>query len=213
MSLQKVIVNRIPLLPVFSILGMQPRADLRATPRADRDFIRDHLRALRAKDAELKQLRATAFESMASRTAPIATKYAHVQSRLFQTTRSIGGVPECENAQGTLNLHKNFGKVPAYLEQAKASLEEKKRTEVTKQMAPKVQVPDGHRMLSEEERVETIELLEKRKADVELQLRKMPLRIETDAQKKRHSDLNKRFADIEQAIRFLSRPNVIIKDD
>ena len=41
----------------------------------------------------------------------------------------------------------------------------------------------------------------------------LPLRIETDGQKRRQAELLKRLADIEQAIKFLSKPNVLIKMD
>ena len=49
--------------------------------------------------------------------------------------------------------------------------------------------------------------------EVEESLQKLPLRIDSDFHKRKQKELNKRMTDIEQAIKFLNKPNVLIKLD
>ena len=204
-----------------SSAGVAEALNPRPQVHSDRNFIRDHIRSIKTREKELKEARITAQENQVVR-GP-SKKWAHVQSRVFQeayprpgssplTSSVVRGSENIENKAPKQSLHSNFGKVPNYLTVTKQALDDKKRQEAESK-APKVSVPEGHRMLPEQERIETIALLEKRKADVEVQIQKLPLRIETDGQKRRQSDLHKRIADIEQAIKFLNKPNVLIKLD
>lgn len=144
-------------------------------------------------------------------------KYAHVESRVFKKTSGQSSATSVASSEkpwvGRLDRHKSFGKVPDYLVEKRTKEQEAKRKLDEQNRAPKIHCPPGHRLLPEDERLETIALLENRKKEVDHLIHKLPLRIETDGQRRRQADLNKRLADIEQALKFLSKHNVLVKED
>ena len=189
-----------------------------------RNFLKEYVRAIRMREKELKEAKQRQQE-LENAPAVVNKKYAHVESRVFKDLNAKAGSTASQAASvvssdakapqvvARPDRHKSFGKVPEYLVEkrtremeAKRKIEEEKRT-------PKIHCPPGHRILPEDERIETIALLENRKKEVDLQIQKLPLRIETDGQRRRQAELNKRLADIEQALKFLSKQNVLVKED
>ena len=190
-----------------------PGAGAGAAASSGRNFLKEHVRAIRLREKELKEAKLRQVELENAPPIPANKKYAHIESRLFKPTvasLSAASTPRVES-QGL--KHKHFGRVPEYLVEKKAKEEAAQRRKDEESRAPKLHCPPGHRILAEDERLETIALLETRKIEVEQQVARLPLRIETDGQRRRQADLNKRLVDIDQALRFLNKPHVLVKED
>jgi hypothetical protein len=68
------------------------------------------------------------------------------------------------------------------------------------------------RMMTEEERVSTLEELQKNKGEVWEILRSMPISMRTDALKKKKTELEQKLCDIDKAITMFSRKVVYIDE-
>lgn len=66
------------------------------------------------------------------------------------------------------------------------------------------------RLLPEEERLETLAILERNKHDVERALQGLPIIIETPSQIRRKDELEKRLKEIEDAFKVFSRSKVLV---
>lgn len=108
-------------------------------------------------------------------------------------------------------LHEDFGKVPTYLEERKARWAEEK--EEVRKRAPDPNCPKGMTLMPEAERVSTLEVLRVSKDEATKLLAKMPFVIETPSLKKRHSDLEAKLREIENAIALFSKSKVYIALD
>jgi hypothetical protein len=69
------------------------------------------------------------------------------------------------------------------------------------------------RLLSDEERIETLEILESNRQEVEHSLQRMPVVVETPSQVKHKTQLERKLQEIEEATRIFSRPKVLVKND
>lgn len=79
-----------------------------------------------------------------------------------------------------------------------------------KEEAEREQLPPGTRLLSEEERLETLKNLKESKADIEKMIGKMPISMRTLALQQRKADLEKKVEELDRAIATFSRPKVYI---
>lgn len=109
------------------------------------------------------------------------------------------------------DLHEEFGKVPEYLEERKAKWAKEK--EDMKKRMPDPSCPPGMTLMPEEERLSTLEVLKGSKEEASKQLAKMPFVIETPSLKKRHSELEAKLREIENAIALFSKTKVYIALD
>lgn len=107
--------------------------------------------------------------------------------------------------------HEDYGKVPNYLEERKAKWAVEK--EEMRKRAPDPNCPKGMMLMPESERVSTLEVLKVSKEDATKQLAKMPFIIETPSLKKRHSELEAKIREIENAIALFSKQKVYIALD
>ena len=69
----------------------------------------------------------------------------------------------------------------------------------------------GMRLLSEDERLETLAVLQKNRADVERALQGLPLKIETVGQIRRRDELERRMREIDEGLKVFARPKVLVK--
>jgi hypothetical protein len=72
-------------------------------------------------------------------------------------------------------------------------------------------IPEGMRIMSDEERKETLAILDQNRAEVEAAMQRMPFIIETPTQIRQKDQLERRLTEIEEAKRIFSRPKVLIK--
>eukprot|EP00472_Partenskyella_glossopodia_P007978 CAMPEP_0197525538 /NCGR_PEP_ID=MMETSP1318-20131121/12859_1 /TAXON_ID=552666 /ORGANISM="Partenskyella glossopodia, Strain RCC365" /LENGTH=262 /DNA_ID=CAMNT_0043079051 /DNA_START=59 /DNA_END=847 /DNA_ORIENTATION=- len=106
--------------------------------------------------------------------------------------------------------NKNFGKIPDYIIERKIELARKKEAE--RLAASENRVPPGMILLSEEQRLETLRKLQAGKEDVENELARFPLVVETISRKKAKKALENKMKEIEDAIKVFSQERVLIEE-
>ncbi len=75
------------------------------------------------------------------------------------------------------------------------------------------EVPEGTRLLSEEERVETLKNLKATRTELERALEKLPISLKTVALHKKKEELEKKMDELGRAIESFSKPKVFIALD
>ena len=114
--------------------------------------------------------------------------------------------------EGVPILHKDFGKMPEYLEKRKKELKEQKELEIKEQKEKKL--PMGYKILSEEERKERLKNLNDEKRNLEEELYKLPIARLSEKQKKAKSEIEKQLYEIEEKIyKLIGYKEVIVKQD
>lgn len=74
-------------------------------------------------------------------------------------------------------------------------------------------IPAGMRLLSDQERMETLEILASNRNDVESDLQRLPVVVETLSQVKHKTALERKLQELEDAIKVFSRPKVLVRSD
>jgi len=113
-----------------------------------------------------------------------------------------------ENAQ---SLNPNYGKVPKYLEDFKQ--EQHQKDEVKRLKEEQAKCPSGMRLMPEQERVETLRMLEVAREETFQGLNKLPIASNTQQVAKRRNEYEKKLNEIEDAIKTFSRPKVYVAID
>lgn len=114
--------------------------------------------------------------------------------------------------EGVPLLHKDFGKMPEYLEKRKQEIKEAKELEIIKQKEKKL--PSGYKILTEEERQERLNNLKNQKRELEEELYKLPIARLSMKQKKAKESIEKTLFDIEDKIyKLIGYKEVIVKED
>ena len=110
-----------------------------------------------------------------------------------------------------LEKHRNFGKVPAYIQKYR---EEQKMTEEQKEEErAKAKMPPGTRLMTEEERISTLEQLSKQRQEIQDFLFDLPISMRTEALKNKKTEMERKLVEIEKAFTTFSRKVVYIKDE
>ena len=105
--------------------------------------------------------------------------------------------------------HKDFGKIPNYIK--KYEMERELKREELKRKEEESKIPKGTKLLSEEERLATLNGLIKNKNEITNQLEKMPITNRTMAIQNRKEELRQKLEEIENAIQMFSKKRVFIK--
>ena len=105
--------------------------------------------------------------------------------------------------------HKDYGKVPDYIKKYEIEREQQKEEEKKQKEASKY--PKGTKLLSEEERVSTLNGLINSKKEMETLLEKMPITTRTLSIQNKKEELIKKLEEIEKAIDMFSKKQVFIK--
>jgi len=103
----------------------------------------------------------------------------------------------------------DYGKVPQYMIQRKLEKEQKEREEMAE--AERRKIPPGMRKMTEEERAETLHILECNKKEVLDAIKKLPLVIETPKMIRYQGDLNRKMKEIESTMAIFRKPTVFVK--
>ena len=69
----------------------------------------------------------------------------------------------------------------------------------------------GMRLLPENERLETLSVLQKNRSEIERALQSLPLKIETLGQIRRRDEMERRMREIEEGLKVFCRPKVLVK--
>ena len=107
------------------------------------------------------------------------------------------------------NKHKDFGKVPSYIK--KYELEREKKNEEIKRREEASKYPKGTKLLTEEERLNTLNGLIRNKKELTNQLEKMPITTRTNSVRIKKEELIKKLEELEKAIDMFSIKQVFIK--
>jgi len=107
------------------------------------------------------------------------------------------------------NKHKDFGKIPSYIK--KYELEREKKNEEIKKREEASKYPKGTKLLTEEERLNTLNGLIRNKKELTNQLEKMPITTRTNSVRIKKEELIKKLEELEKAIDMFSRKQVFIK--
>ena len=110
-----------------------------------------------------------------------------------------------------LEKHKAYGKVPQYLERIKSEM--KICADKLEEERLKARMPPGTRLMTDNERIKTLEELQHQKTEVSNILFSLPLSLKTEALKAQKRELEAKLVEIERAITTFSRKVVYIKDD
>ena len=107
------------------------------------------------------------------------------------------------------NKHKDYGKVPSYIK--KYELEREIKNEEIKRQEEASKYPKGTKLLTEEERLNTLNGLIRNKKELTNQLEKMPITTRTNSVRIKKEELIKKIEEIEKAIDLFSRKQVFVK--
>ena len=107
------------------------------------------------------------------------------------------------------NKHRNYGKIPEYIK--KYEMERELQKEELKRRKEEMTYPKGTKLLTEEERVNTLSELLKAQKDLNTQLEKMPITTRTLAVKNKKEELIRKLDEIEKAIELFSKKKVFVK--
>ena len=116
---------------------------------------------------------------------------------------------QSEEPLNKTNKHKDYGKVPTYIK--KYELEREMKKEEMKRLEEAAKYPKGTKLLSEEERIGTLNGLIENKKEIMNQLEKMPITTRTNAIRMRKEELCKKLEEIEKAIDMFSKKQVFVK--
>jgi uncharacterized protein YeaC (DUF1315 family) len=105
--------------------------------------------------------------------------------------------------------HKDFGKVPSYIK--KYELEREMKKEEMKKMEEMAKYPKGTKLLTEEERLNTLNGLIENKKEINNKIEKMPITTRTNSIRERKEELFKKLEEIEKAIEMFSKKQVFVK--
>ena len=106
-------------------------------------------------------------------------------------------------------FHREYGKTPRYLQNMKIEAEKQKEIDLLKKQKEKY--PKGTRLLSEEERVFTLNKLLESKKEIENLLSKLPITMASLAARNKQEELYKKLDEIDNAITTFSRKQVFVK--
>ena len=108
-------------------------------------------------------------------------------------------------------LHKDFGKIPKYIQELKIKAEILK--EIQNKKKEEEQYPKGTRLISEEERLLTLRKLIESKKEIENLIEKLPITLNSLTSRNKQQKLYKELDEIEQAIIIFSKKQVFVKID
>ena len=105
--------------------------------------------------------------------------------------------------------HKNYGKVPEYIKRFEMEREYERQEKIRKK--EEMKYPKGTRLLSEDERVKTLNSLIKSQQELNLILQKMPITNRSVGIQKKKEELIKKLDEIDKAIEMFSKKRVFVK--
>merc|ERR1719222_171857 len=105
----------------------------------------------------------------------------------------------------------DYGKVPQYMKEMKMEKEAKEREAVLE--AERRKIPPGMRKMTDEERAETMQILECNKKQIMDSIKNLPLVIETPSMKRYQSELNQKMNEIEKTMAVFRKPIVFVAMD
>ena len=105
-------------------------------------------------------------------------------------------------------LNPNYGKVPQYLEEFKNQRDvQEERRKYQEELA---KCPPGMKLMPEQERVETLEILQRGKDEVWQAINKLPIASNTLTVQRKRAEYEAKLQELENAIKTFSKPKVYV---
>lgn len=112
------------------------------------------------------------------------------------------------NSNNTPAANYRMGVVPKYIKDRKETLE---KIQKAKTQELDANCPDGHVLLPDHERKETLRVLRKNYQDYVNELNMMPIKVDTLRAQRRKIEIEKQLNKLEEGIKVFSRPKVYVK--
>ncbi|EDO36286.1 predicted protein [Nematostella vectensis] len=116
-----------------------------------------------------------------------------------------------KKAEEELYRTKSYGNVPKYLKTRQQQWKKEEETRIAN--IPDPSIPPGHTLMQRDERLKTLDALQKNQEELLNELRLLPVRVDTLRVRTRKTELERRLTEIENAIKIFSRPKVFVKLD
>eukprot|EP00605_Chrysophyceae_sp_TOSAG23-4_P000709 GSChrysophyteH1.ASY1.ANO1.793.1 assembled CDS len=136
--------------------------------------------------------------------------FIRVNRKAAEEMKAPATMTQRERNKQESSVHESFGKVPEYLQSRKAQMQRAKDEQARN--APDPNCPKGMKLMPEEERVQTLEVLKGSREEAINQLAKMPFVLETPTAKRKHAELEMKLKEIEAALALFSKQKVYIAD-
>lgn len=104
-----------------------------------------------------------------------------------------------------------YGEVPSYLKKRKEKWAEEE--ELKREAKRKRRMPQGMVVMPELERLNTLETLNKKKNELEVNLRKMPVICDTVGLRRKRKEMEDKIDEIENALKIFSKKKVFISEN
>ncbi|GMH58581.1 hypothetical protein TrRE_jg9487 [Triparma retinervis] len=141
-------------------------------------------------------------------------KPRHQKDYLNQNkAKIIGAMPTSRvgDSDNSPYKHKSHGQIPDYLKKRKQTWEEEEK--IRQLNKADEDCPDGMTLMPENERLETLRVLNESETLTKNELFSMPLTVQTLAHKKKKNALEAKLKEIEDAVKIFNRPKVFISMD
>lgn len=135
-----------------------------------------------------------------------AVKYAGMRR-----APSLTALDDLKKKQEEELAHYPKGQVPKYLQQRKKQWEEEEQQRLASMPDP--DLPEGHKLMPDAERRETLEKLKATEKELLAQLNSMPIRTDTHRIRTRKEELERKLTEVDEAIKIFSRRKVFVKMD
>lgn len=197
-----------PRKPAVPSVAEARKQLVHAEDRPMRDFIRENARTAPAGEEEAEcpaspgDLRGTMAKTRAAGGKKAFVSACGTTAIFGSSGGSSGSSP---------HRHEEFGAVPKYLQdrqkQWALEAEERKKKEAEKD------IPAGMRLMPEQERQETLAMLEKSIQEARDELGRFKLRLTVPSQIQRKAAVEDKIVQLEKAVGVFSRPKVFVKID
>ncbi|NXY49954.1 ENKD1 protein, partial [Ceuthmochares aereus] len=134
-----------------------------------------------------------------------------VPLRRSQSLQALTDLLEQKHREQEEYNTKQKGHVPQYLLERKELWRRQKEEELRN--LPDPDMPPGHTMMPEDQRLETLSNLKQSQEQLIKDLVMLPVRADTLSMQKRRIELERKLSQMEEAIKIFSRPKVFIKLD
>lgn len=114
-----------------------------------------------------------------------------------------------DNSEAPEAKHKNYGKVPEYIKRYEMEREFERQEKLRRK--EELKYPKGTKLLSEEERVKTLQNLIKTQQELSLILEKMPITNRSVNIQMRKETIMKKLIELDKAIEMFSKKRVFVK--
>ncbi|KYO36987.1 enkurin domain-containing protein 1 isoform B [Alligator mississippiensis] len=186
--------------------GIQPRRSLSPSPSKTRAVMGTEAPGAQSMDTQI-QVEGTSIDFVSHN----AQNAKRAQMRRSRSLQSLTEVLEQKRREQEEYNSKQKGHVPRYLLQRKDLW--RRETEERLRNLPDPDLPPGHTMMPESQRLETLGNLKQTQAQLTKDLVMLPVRADTLGVQRRRSELEKKLSQIEEALKIFSRPKVFIKLD